>query len=193
MIHNLLKNIPIVLASSSPRRKEIFELIGLKALQVPANTKEEMLPVSPAKLVATHSLEKARAVKAMVDSDCLIVAADTIVYHNHVILGKPEDPMQAAEYLTLLSGDNHYVYTGITIYYKNSYYKRFTRSRVEFKTLTSREIEDYIMTKEPLDKAGAYGIQGYGSQFIKKISGCYFNVMGFPVSLFYNMLKEILK
>lgn len=193
MIHNLLKDIPVVLASASPRRQQIFNLIGVKALQLPANIKEEILPVSPSKLVRLHSREKAKFVKNQVDPGCLIVAADTIVYHNHVILGKPLDKLQAAEYLTLLSGDFHYVYTGITIYYKNNLYSAHAKSRVIFKNLSSTEIENYIETIEPLDKAGAYGIQGYGSQFIKRISGCYFNVMGFPVSLFYDMLEEILR
>lgn len=193
MIHNLLKDIPVVLASASPRRKQIFALIGLKALQLPANIEEDILPVSPAKLVRMHSRQKAKFVKAQVDPDCLVVAADTIVYHNQVILGKPADKLQAAEYLTLLSGDYHFVYTGITISYKNNLYSDHAKSRVTFKKLGSSEIENYINTGEPLDKAGAYGIQGYGSQFIKSISGCYFNVMGFPVSLFYDMLEDIIR
>jgi septum formation protein len=192
MIHNLLKDIQVILASASPRRKEIFKLIGVKALQIPSCLDEKMLNVPPGKLVTIHSWQKAKAVQEKVDSDCLIVAADTIVYFDSKILGKPVDKFQAAEYLTLLSGNHHYVYTGIAIAYKNNLYKKFTRSRVDFKQLTSSEIETYLQTKEPFDKAGAYGIQGYGSQFIEKISGCYFNVMGFPVSLFYSMLKEIL-
>ncbi len=192
MIHNLLKDIQVVLASASPRRKEIFNLIGLKAVQLPADVKEEMLPVSPVTLVKLHSRLKAECVQKQVDPNCLVVAADTIVYHNKVILGKPADKLQAAQYLTLLSDDFHFVYTGITLSYKNNLYFKHTRSRVEFKKLSSCDIENYIKTAEPLDKAGAYGIQGYGSQFIKKISGCYFNVMGFPVSLFHDMLKDIL-
>ena len=126
------------------------------------------------------------------DPECIIIGADTIVYKDKKILEKPIDKFQAAEFLTNLSGDYHYVYTGLTINYQNKYITEYTKSKVEFYDLTASEIEEYINTKEPMDKAGAYGVQGLGSQFIKKISGCYFNVMGFPVSLFYQVLKDML-
>jgi len=191
MIHKILKDVPLILASASPRRKEIFELIGLKALQIPADIHEEILPVSPAKLVKIYSREKAEKVARQVDPECLVIAADTIVYIDGKILGKPENVIEAAEYLTRLSTNFHYVYTGISLCYKNNIYSKYAKSRVQFKKLTAIEIETYIKTGEPLDKAGAYGIQGYGAQFIEQISGCYFNVMGFPISLFYEMIKEI--
>lgn len=191
MIHTLLKGKKVVLASASPRRKDLFKLIGIKAIQMPAHIDESIVYKNPGKLVISHAFEKAKKIEKKVDYDCLIVAADTIVYLDKEILGKPSDVYQTAEYLTKLSGNFHDVYTGITIAYKNRIYSNFEKTRVEFNKLKSSEIEEYIKTREPFDKAGAYGIQGYGSQFIKKISGCYFNVMGFPVSLFYQMLKEI--
>ncbi len=192
MIHELLKHKKVVLASASPRRKAIFELIGIKALQIPAGLDEEQIYENPIKLVKYHARNKAMKIKKQFENDHLIVAADTIVYMNNEVLEKPQDKMQAAEYLSRLSGNSHFVYTGVAIAYKNQLVADYAKSKVDFYPLSAREIEAYIKTKEPMDKAGAYGIQGYGSQFIRKISGCYFNVMGFPVSLFYKMLRGIL-
>ncbi|HPT72985.1 MAG TPA: Maf family protein, partial [Candidatus Cloacimonadota bacterium] len=121
----------------------------------------------------------------------LIVGADTIVYMDHKILGKPRDVFQAADYLSMLAGNRHDVYTGICVAHKHRYYTAYEKTSVEFKPMTLFEIEEYIKTNEPMDKAGAYGIQGYGGQFIRKVNGCYFNVMGFPVSCFHELLKKI--
>lgn len=191
MIHKILKDKKIILASESPRRKEIFNLLGIKALQIPAYIKEDLVTSSPRFLVQHHARNKAITVSKKVDNSCVIIGADTIVYHNKSILGKPRNNFEAADLLTRLSGSSHWVYTGVAIVYKNRIETDFVKSKVEFNPLSAQEIEDYIKTKEPMDKAGAYGIQGYGSQFINKISGCYFNIMGFPISLFYKMLKEI--
>ena len=192
MIHNLLKDKQVILASASPRRKEIFKLIGVKALQIPSHIDEDIVYDNPIKLVKFHAENKAKEIRKKVDNDYLIVAADTIVYQNNEVLFKPRNIHQATDFLTQLSGTNHYVYTGVAIAYKNNLISDYEKTRVEFNPLSAREIEEYIKTKEPMDKAGAYGIQGYGSQFIKRVSGCYFNVMGFPVTLFYNMLKRML-
>ena len=192
MIHSLLKDKKVVLASASPRRMEIFRLVGISALQIPAEIAEDQVFENPIKLVQYHAGNKALKVKKQFENDHLIIAADTIVYHDGKVLEKPRDRMQAADYLTRLSDTFHYVYTGVAIAYRNQMHTGYAKSRVEFYPLSAQEIESYIKTKEPLDKAGAYGIQGYGSQFIKRISGCYFNVMGFPVSLFYHMLRKIL-
>jgi len=191
MIHNLLKNKQIILASGSPRRKEIFSFIGLKAVQVSPDVDEAMFTTNPRELVKVHAENKARAVASQFDCDCVVVAADTIVFHNKIILGKPRSAEEAADYLRRLSGDSHHVYTGVAIACGNRVISDFIKTRVEFNELSFEEIDEYIKTKEPMDKAGAYGIQGYGSQFISKISGCYFNVMGFPVSLFYEMLQRL--
>ena len=193
MIHTMLNDKKIVLASASPRRKVIMDQIGLNVLQIPANIPEIRISDNPRVLVKALAKEKALAVAERVDADCVIIAADTVVYFNKEILEKPHSEMQAADFLMQLSGNSHYVYTGIAIHYKKSIICDYTKSLVQFKELSAREIDEYIQTKEPMDKAGAYGIQGYGSQFVNKISGCYFNVMGFPVSLFYDMLNKIIK
>ncbi|MDA3813155.1 MAG: Maf family protein [Candidatus Cloacimonetes bacterium] len=192
MIHNLLKDKKIILASASPRRKKLIEMIGIKALQMPAHIGEDNFCNNPRKLVTTHAENKALAIRKIVDNDYLIVGSDTIVFQRSDILEKPENKLQAAEFLTCLSGTHHYVYTGVAISYKNQIYSGYEKTKVFFRNLAAIEIEEYINTKEPMDKAGAYGIQGYGSQFVKKISGCYFNVMGFPVYRFYKLLEEIL-
>ncbi|MCD6176859.1 MAG: septum formation protein Maf [Candidatus Cloacimonetes bacterium] len=192
MIHSFLQNKKVILASASPRRKEIFEMIGIKALQMPAHIDEETFSNNPRKLVVTHAENKALAIRKIVDNDYLIVGSDTIVYQDSEILEKPESKLQAAEFLTRLSGTFHYVYTGVAISYKHQIYSGYEKTKVFFRNLSAYEIEEYINTKEPMDKAGAYGIQGLGSQFVQKISGCYFNVMGFPVYRFYKLLEEIL-
>ncbi len=191
MLHKYLKRKKIVLASASPRRKHIFDMVGIKSLQKPADVDETIHTTNPRKLVLDHASAKARAIGDMLDQDCLVVGSDTIVYHDGKILGKPEDVQSAQEYLQKLSGDSHSVYTGVCIIYRNREYKDYARTKVKFQVLSDKEISDYIMTHEPFDKAGAYGIQGFGGQFIESISGCYFNVMGFPISLFYKMIKDI--
>ncbi|MCF7858938.1 MAG: Maf family protein [Candidatus Cloacimonetes bacterium] len=192
MIHNLLKDKEIILASGSPRRKEIFDMIGIKALQIPPHIEENNFCANPRKLVTVHAENKALAVRKMVDNDYLIVGSDTVVFQKTKIMEKPENKWQAADFLTKLSGTHHYVYTGIGVSYKNQIYSAYEKTKVFFRELSAHEIEEYVNTKEPMDKAGAYGIQGFGSQFVRKISGCYFNVMGFPVSRFYKLLEEIL-
>jgi len=191
MIHSLLIDKKVILASASPRRKEIFDFIGVRTLVVQSNYEEALFTANPRKLVKEHALQKALTVKKQMDLDCLIIGADTIVVHNKVILGKPECKQEAVKFLELLSDQTHSVYTGISILYKNIVLQDFEKTRVTFKALSSEEIDEYISTSEPFDKAGSYGIQGYGSQFIKKINGCYFNVMGFPVNNFYNLLLQI--
>ncbi len=193
MIHTFLKGKKVVLASESPRRKKIFNMIGIHALQMPAHLEEPIEDIPPHKYVMKYARKKAECVYHNVDSDCVVVGADTIVYMDHKIFGKPVDIYQATDYLSLLSGNRHDVYTGICIAYKNQYYIDYEKTSVEFKVLSINEIEEYVKTNEPMDKAGAYGIQGYGSQFITKVSGCYFNVMGFPVSCFHELLKKIMQ
>ncbi|PID28596.1 MAG: septum formation protein Maf [Candidatus Cloacimonadota bacterium] len=191
MIHEILRNKKVVLASGSPRRKQIFSMIGLNALQFTPNTDETINTRNPRKFVLEQSEIKCRAVASKMDLSCVTVAADTIVFLNGRIVGKPENIFQATNCLSELSGNSHYVYTGVTVCYRNRYISEYAKSKVKFKTLDMYEIESYINTKEPMDKAGSYGIQGYGCQFVEKITGCYFNVMGFPVNLFYEMLKKL--
>lgn len=169
-------------------------MMGLKYIQVSADVDESIFPqdhANPRKFALAQSVKKCREIVSKMDYDCVVVAADTIVYHDKTILGKPYDEQEAKEFLVRLSGQTHQVYTGITVYYKHRFVSEAEKTSVTFKELSDREIEEYVSTHEPLDKAGAYGIQGFGGQFVQKINGCYFNVMGFPVSLFYEILNKM--
>ncbi|MBW6516522.1 MAG: Maf family protein [Candidatus Cloacimonetes bacterium] len=190
MIHNILKDRRVILASKSPRRQQIFGQLGLKVLYMPAEIDENIKTTNPRKYVISLAKQKATHVAKAMDPECVVVAADTVVYLNGEILNKPEDDFQAAHFLSLLSGQPHFVYTGLCVCYHGRSYTDYARTAVTFKELTATEISDYIETGEPTDKAGAYGIQGYGSQFITRVVGCYFNVMGFPVANFYELLKN---
>jgi septum formation protein len=188
MIHNILSNDKLVLASESPRRKLLLESLGLRPLIVPAKIAEPLTKERAHRQAIRHACNKAMAVRAYLDEDATIVAADTLVILDDLILGKPGSAPEAAAYLRLLSGRSHSVYTGLCVIRHGEQHTAYERSRVLFKELSEQEIADYIQTGEPFDKAGAYGIQGFGAQFIRSIQGCYFNVMGFPINLFYSML-----
>jgi septum formation protein len=192
MIHKLLHGKKLVLASASPRRNELFKLLGLKPLIIPSLVMEPITNDPPYLQVMKHAENKALSISRNMDSHSVVIGADTLVVIDSKVLGKPESKEQAAEFLRLLSGKSHYVYTGITVVYKAHCYKSYARSRVQFCVLTEDDIQQYLDTGEPMDKAGAYGIQGYGAQFITKIHGCYFNVMGFPINLFYQLLNDII-
>ena len=193
MLHNLLHGIEIVLASASPRRLDILKMLGLNPLILVADIDEPIDETVPRKLVMKHSLHKACHIAETTNSNALIIGADTLVCINKTILGKPKSNNEAKHYLTLLSNHTHKVYTGITIIHNSNTYTDYEMSSVVFNKLTDKEINEYVESREPFDKAGAYGIQGYGSQFVRKINGCYFNVMGFPVNLFYRMLQHIME
>ncbi len=193
MIHKLLIDKKIVLASASPRRETLFKMLGLTPLIIPARVDEPITREKPYLQVMHHAQNKARTIAAMLDGETLVIGADTIVVLENEILGKPANPRQAVEYLSRLSARKHKVYTGVSICWRKVCETRYERSLVEFAPMSEAEIQAYVKTGEPLDKAGAYGIQGYGSQFIRRIQGCYFNVMGFPIHLFYNMINELFK
>ncbi len=192
MLHSLLKDMHLILASGSPRRKEIFTLLGLRPDIIPADIHEPIENIAPPDLVMKHATHKVQNIQTLVDPDGLLIGADTLVCINNRILGKPKDKEEAKLFLQELSGRRHKVYTGVCLYRQNQYLTDYESSKVDFKMLNDNEIDEYIETGEPMDKAGAYGIQGYGSQFIKSIEGCYFNVMGFPVFLFYTMINKLL-
>lgn len=193
MLHELLKDYKLVLASASPRRLEIFKMLGLQPLVVPADIHEPIDNRSSKKLVTAHALAKAENIKQFFDDNTIIVASDTLVCVNKVVLGKPQSKDEAFQYLKMLSGKTHTVYSGVCIIWQNHRLVDYAKTDVTFSQLSDEEIKAYIKTKEPMDKAGAYGIQGYGCQFISEIKGCYFNVMGFPVQLFYNMMQNMLR
>ena len=183
----------IILASQSPRRRELLERMGLAGFRVVSpdvdEHMEEALP--PAQLVCRLSQRKARAVREQVGDEGLIIAADTVVALDGTVLGKPADELAAFKMLSTLSGVRHQVYTGLTVLRGGEEHTEYEVTDVSFRELTQGEIEDYIRTGEPMDKAGAYGIQGYGALFISGIQGDYYNVMGLPVCRLGQLLETL--
>lgn len=179
----------IILASASPRRREILKKAGLQ-FSVKTADVDETLPdgITPANAVRYLCKIKNEAIKA--DENTVVITADTVVACEGKILGKPETKKQAHEMLSLLSGREHSVYTGVCIR-KGKKKKIFTdRTRVYFYSLSKKEIDAYIKTGEPMDKAGAYGIQGGAGVFVRKINGDYYNVVGLPLARLVRELKD---
>ena len=182
----------IVLASASPRRKELLEGTGLK-FEVDASDYEEDMSVrmEPHKLARFLSREKAKAIAGR-HKNALIIAADTFIVFKGKLLGKPHTGTEAKKMLAMLNGRSHSVITGYTILDTGTK-KTVTGSaetKVYFKKLSGKEIENYVRTKEPLDKAGAYAIQGLGAVIVEKIEGDFFNVVGLPLSALVENLKK---
>jgi septum formation protein len=183
-----------ILASSSPRRIEILKNLNLEFHVVPSEYEEKIENnISPEKTVMHLAKNKAIDVYYKVGKNKIIIAADTVVYCDNKILGKPGNQEEAYAMLKGLSNKEHKVLTGICIVNGNldSIVEDFEETIVEFKDLSESEIINYIRTGEPMDKAGAYGIQGYGGLFVKKIHGCYFNVVGLPVHKLYTMMGKL--
>lgn len=182
----------IILASQSPRRRELLTQMGIRDFQIITPDIDERMDraLPPDKLVETISAEKAGAVAAQTGPEALVIAADTVVALEGAVLGKPRDETEAAEMLSALSGRHHQVYTGFTVIRGSRRVTRSACTEVVFRPLTPEEIADYVKTGEPMDKAGAYGIQGVGSLLIEGIRGDYFNVMGLPVCELGRALSE---
>lgn len=185
----------MILASQSPRRRELLALISPEFEVIPAQG-EEILPegISPREAVILLSQQKADEVKRrrFPETDNIpdtIIAADTVVAIDGEILGKPHSPENAAEMLRRLSGRVHSVFTGVTIINGSRSISFAEETSVEFYPLTDEEISRYVSTGDPMDKAGAYGIQGRGALLVKSIRGDYYNVMGLPVGRIYRELK----
>ena len=172
----------IILASQSPRRRELLERMGLTQFDIiPARGEERADPaLAPAQLVEELSRQKAAEI-AQTHPDALIIAADTVVSVDGRVLGKPHSRQEAVDMLTALSGREHVVYSGLTVWYQGRSITQHEATEVRFRTLTVQDITHYVATGEPMDKAGAYGIQGYGCTLVEGISGDYYNVMGLPV------------
>ncbi|MBI5848056.1 MAG: septum formation inhibitor Maf [Nitrospirae bacterium] len=182
----------IILASASPRRKELLSLIGLKFRVDVSDYEEDLgLKLKPHELAQYLSFEKARAV-ADKHRDAVIIAADTFIVFRGKLLGKPHTHKEAMRMLTLLNGKSHSVITGYTVFDTNTGKKssRSIETKVWFRKMADAELRAYVRTEEPLDKAGAYAIQGIGSLIVKKIEGDYFNVIGLPVSSLAATLKK---
>ena len=182
----------IILASSSPRRKELLTQIGLSFTVYPADVDESILEGERPEAYASRlALDKARAAAERA-GDGIVIAADTIVVVNGSVLGKPADATDARRMLHLLSGKEHSVVTGLAVFDASTGRSivRTSVTKVVFRDLSQREIDAYVATGEPLDKAGAYGIQERGALLVERIEGCYSNVVGLPLSLLGEMLRE---
>lgn len=183
----------IILASGSPRRKKLLEQIGLKFDVVPADIDEDDInEQDPAKFVMELARRKAKHV-AKFNTDKIVIGSDTTVYLNEELLNKPATEHEAYEMLTRLSGKTHQVYTGVALVHHDAdkSVNFYVKTDVTFRELGEREKYAYIATGSPMDKAGSYGIQDdFGSVFVEKIAGCYYNIVGFPLSKFYEEIKE---
>ena len=194
------KQFPIILASASPRRSELLKQAGFSFTIVPSTTEETRTEVSPGQLVEDLAFQKANDVYETVkgnytDQDFMVIGADTIVYYDGEVLGKPADAQEAFDMLKLLSDRTHQVYTGLAIILKKENEKQVhllhERTDVTFYPVSDKEIEAYIKSGEPMDKAGSYGIQGGFGIYVKEIHGEYTNVVGLPVGkLFYEMKQR---
>ena len=182
----------IILASASPRRRELLKQLGLKFTVEPSNCEERMdSRLEPHELAKALSLEKAKLV-ARRHRNALVIAADTFVVFEGRILGKPCSEAEAREMLETLNARPHSVITGFTIVDTDSgkVFSRAAETRVHLRELSSSELDAYVKSGEPLDKAGAYAIQGRGAAIVEKIEGDYFNVIGLPLSSLTEALKE---
>ena len=212
------QNVRLVLASASPRRRELLSQIGLEFTVMPSTKEENAKTTEAGALVQELSRQKAVDIWEQLsggqgqnpDADqeqiseetqepnlngkrqpeLLVIGADTVVCCEGKILGKPHSREAAAEMLTALQGRSHEVYTGVTLYSQSETVTFFECTQVEFYPMTDVEISEYIDSKEPMDKAGAYGIQGLGARFVKGIRGDYNNVVGLPVGRLYQELKS---
>ncbi|MCL2045783.1 MAG: Maf family protein [Oscillospiraceae bacterium] len=182
----------LILASASPRRRELLTMIGIGDFQVIADQSDEQTVegLSPEQTVCEIALGKARNVSLLCGEDDIIIAADTLVFINDKVLGKPSSEAEAAKMLRELSGCRHRVYTGVALLQggRESTFSEMTD--VFFREISDDEINAYIETGEPMDKAGAYGAQGGGAVFIQRIEGDFFNVMGLPLCRLSIMLKD---
>lgn len=193
--------IKYILASASPRRKELLSHLGISYEVIPSGCEEVITSSEPAQIVEELSRQKALDVAKQAEGRkdaalTAVIGADTVVAYNGRILGKPKDEAQAAEMLSMLSGNTHHVYTGVTLAVlsgKEKEHKLITFhecTKVTFGVMSKEEIQEYIQTGEPMDKAGAYGIQGRCAKFIRAIEGDYFNVVGLPLCRLYENMKE---
>jgi len=185
---------PLVLASVSPRRRQLLENLGLPFIVEKPTAEEEMPEASRVEAVTqANSLLKARSVcETLADPSAIVVGADTLVVIEGRVLGKPAGKDEARAMLEALSGRTHEVTTGLTLYSRELGVRQSaTVSRVTFRALTVPEREDYLSTREPYDKAGSYAVQGMGALFIDGIAGSYTNVMGLPIETFLSELGKL--
>jgi nucleoside triphosphate pyrophosphatase len=181
----------LVLASESPRRRELLKLLcsefEVVSSQVPETTKRNE---APREMVQRLAEAKAKAVQAL-RPHATIVGADTVVLCGRSVLGKPKSQAGARNMLFRLSGKTHRVLTGLCVLRDRQCCLGLSETKVQFSPLAEAEIERYLESDEPFDKAGAYAIQGFAARYVERIDGCYFNVVGLPISLLYQMLRKV--
>ena len=188
-------SLPIYLASKSPRRRKLLNQLGIDFSSFSVELDEELIDGEhPVKCVTRLAREKMAKAKLEV-KDGIIITADTIVVLANEVIGKPSDENEAEKYLKMLSGKTHIVYTGFSVF--NSITKKeitdYEQTEVEFRILDDLEIKNYVDGGSPMDKAGAYGIQDdFGAVFVKQINGCYYNVVGLPLTKLYQVLRSII-
>lgn len=185
----------IILASQSPRRRELLTQIGLKFEVIPSTVEEVITSTNSVEVVQELAQQKARdvanvAAKETPKESLLVIGADTIVVYEGKILGKPEDKEDAVRMLAMLQGKEHSVYTGVALLTGEQEIIFAEETRVQMCPMTLEEIAWYVNTGEPMDKAGAYGIQGLCARFVRQIQGDYNNVVGLPVGRIYQELKK---
>lgn len=188
-------DLPIYLASKSPRRRKLLKQLGINFKSFSVNLHEEILdgehPIATVKRLALHKFEKAsKKIK-----NGIVITADTIVVLNKEIIGKPKNKKEAFEILSKLSGKTHAVFTGFVVanISNNKKIIDYEKTEVTFRKISPVEIEEYILSGSPMDKAGAYGIQDdFGAVFVKKINGCYYNVVGLPLAKVYKAFLKVL-
>lgn len=185
------ESMSIILASKSPRRQKLLDRMRVNFKTMTSDA-DETLPddCTAEEAVRLLALRKARAVQERCDDEDIIIGADTVVALDGEILGKPDGESEAFAMLTMLAGGWHDVYTGLAVLCGDREETAVERTRVKFAPLDSAEIEAYLATDEPFDKAGAYGIQGVGGALIERIEGDYYNVVGLPLCRLRRMLKE---
>ena len=183
----------IILASQSPRRKQLLKQIGIKNFDILVpQTEEDYDPaLSPEEIVSSICRKKAEAARTLAeDPAAVIITADTMVFLDGLRLGKPQDQVEAFTMLSVLSGRTHHVCTGVTVCLGSRVITEAETTDVTFRPLTGWEIASYVRTGEPMDKAGSYGVQGLGALFVERIDGDYFNVMGLPLCRLGRMLGK---
>lgn len=182
----------VVLGSQSPRRKEIFEYFDIPFTVCSSQFDESKIPFNydPKEYAETLAIEKTKALKKQFNKE-VIITADTIVHFKKKLYPKPKDEKEAFSFLKELVGNTHEVYTGVCVSRGEEYYTGVALSTVQFHPIEDEKIKDYIRLIDPLDKAGAYAIQGRGSLIVSKVDGCYYNVMGLPISLLSDLLKRV--
>lgn len=185
----------IILASSSPRRRELLEKAGVHFQVMPSQEEEHIENKEPAQIVENLSWQKAASVASKTGQDVIVIGSDTLVAYEGKILGKPRDEEEAVETLKLLQGNTHQVYTGVTVIVRDKeeeITKTFSRrTDVTFYPVDEKEIRAYVATGDPMDKAGSYDIRGDFSVYIKEICGDYNNVVGLPVSTLFWEMKQL--